>query len=281
MGVSAIIPTIGRPELERAVRSVNAQTVPVTPIVVLDRPTLKREISDRLAGLPHELIVTQGAVGGGAARNLGVAHARSDVVAFLDDDDEWLPEKTEKQLALLESAPASVVTCRATLVGSSERVVPEVLFSGEETLSSYLLERSTIRLRRHFMQSSTLLMGRETAVAVPWESELRRHQDWALLIDLDCRGHRIVSNPMSLVRVYQGSAASISRSKDWEASESWLRTYATDASERAQADFLCSVVARTAFRARRPTTALRFIAQAIPMRPHAAALVVALSGMRG
>jgi hypothetical protein len=43
--------------------------------------------------------------GGGAARNLGVSRSQSDFVAFLDSDDEWMPEKTAKQVAVLDRDP--------------------------------------------------------------------------------------------------------------------------------------------------------------------------------
>lgn len=279
MKVSAVIPTIGRPEVVRAVRSVLSQTVSVEPVVVLDRPEREPELRELLEDLPHKLVITGGSTGGAAARNLGVAHSDGDMIAFIDDDDEWLPEKTAQQLELAQNHPAAVITSRALLVGRSERIVPETAFESDRPISNYLLERATLTLRRNFVQSSTLLMSQAIVKSFPWRESLPRHQDWGLLIDLDRSGVSIVTHPDPLVRVYQGSIASISQSTNWRASEAWLVDYGADANERARADFLCSIVLRSALAAGEWRPALSILRRALFMRPHPAALVVGFSGL--
>lgn len=46
---------------------------------------------------------TGGAKGGAYCRNLGLSHARNDIVAFLDDDDQWQPDKLYTQLQLMKN----------------------------------------------------------------------------------------------------------------------------------------------------------------------------------
>jgi len=58
---------------------------------------------DRLVYLRHETNRHTS-----AARNTGIAHARGGLLAFLDDDDEWLPTKLEKQVSLIQSLPINV-----------------------------------------------------------------------------------------------------------------------------------------------------------------------------
>ena len=102
--VSVVIPTFNRPEmLIRAVTSVLSQTEPDLEVVVVDdastydtRATVESIGDDRITY--YRNATNQG---GAAARNTGVVRARAPYVGFLDDDDVWLPEKLQHQLALL------------------------------------------------------------------------------------------------------------------------------------------------------------------------------------
>jgi glycosyltransferase involved in cell wall biosynthesis len=103
--VSVVVPTYCRPQLvKRAVKSALVQTLKeIEVIVVIDgsQPetyiTLAEINDSRLRVV--ELPTNQGSC---AARNAGIYAASAEWVAFLDDDDEWLPEKLEFQLAKAE-----------------------------------------------------------------------------------------------------------------------------------------------------------------------------------
>lgn len=114
--VSAVIITYNRPLeiLRRAVLSVLHQTYsPMELIVVNDCPD-NRELSEGIRQMLSELdpgivyLVHEKNMGACAARNTGLAAAKGTLVGFLDDDDEWLPEKTEKQAALMGEGVALV-----------------------------------------------------------------------------------------------------------------------------------------------------------------------------
>lgn len=276
---TAIIPTVGRRSLRRAVRSAVRQTVDVAPLVVLDRPGALAEVRDLLHGLPHELITTSGGVGGGAARNLGIQAARTDHVAFLDDDDEWTADKAERQLEAVDAD--RVVSALSLLVGASSRVVPQVPYqtAAGTSVVDYVLDRSTLRLSRHFLQTSSLMCPRDAALQVPWDETLPRHQDWDWIARLEAAGMRIRTVPEVLVRVNQGSAGSVSRSADWRASEHWLRHVARGTASRARADFRMSVIVRGALAAGDWTQAVRQAGVALRENPHPAAVVVGVGGI--
>lgn len=106
--VSVIIPTNrdGR-YLRETVASVRAQTAPVGEIVLVDDGAP----APGLAAIAAELgvsYVRQDASGLSVARNTGVAAARGEWVAFLDDDDVWHPERIRSQLDALDATPDAV-----------------------------------------------------------------------------------------------------------------------------------------------------------------------------
>lgn len=104
---SVIIPTWNRRDLiARAIDSVFAQTRPVEEIIVVDDGSTDgtcEYLADRYG--ERIFYVRQDNAGVSAARNRGMALARGRYLALLDSDDEWLPEKTARQVAFLEAHP--------------------------------------------------------------------------------------------------------------------------------------------------------------------------------
>src|SRR5260370_12535343 len=112
--VSTVIPTRGRPELLlRAVRSVLAQTLrEIEAVIVIDGddPATERALEELVREDGRvRVIALATSVGGSDARNRGVDAASGEWVAFLDDDDEWLPGKLQAQLEAVTSSTAPVV----------------------------------------------------------------------------------------------------------------------------------------------------------------------------
>lgn len=106
--VSVIIPSYNRKNvLERAIRSVLAQTFTDYELIVVDDGS-----DDDTSNL--ELLKTQKKVhflrlslkhGVSKARNFGVSNSKGQWIAFLDSDDEWLPQKLEKQVNWIKCNP--------------------------------------------------------------------------------------------------------------------------------------------------------------------------------
>ena len=109
--VSAVITTYNRSGLlPRAVNSVLAQTYDDYEIIIVDdcstdntQRVITKLTDSRIRHFRHE--VNKGV---SAARNTGIANARGEYIAFLDDDDEWLPTRLAKQSALMDAAPPKV-----------------------------------------------------------------------------------------------------------------------------------------------------------------------------
>jgi glycosyltransferase involved in cell wall biosynthesis len=130
--VSVIIPTCNRAQfLRSAIESVRKQTFQDFEIIVVDdasndeTPEVVRSFADgRVRYLRRE-----SKRGQGATRNDGIREARGEYIALLDDDDEWLPTKLQKQVALLGALPNEVgliYTGFFRIDASSKRVLSEV-----------------------------------------------------------------------------------------------------------------------------------------------------------
>ncbi|HEY3258214.1 MAG TPA: glycosyltransferase family 2 protein, partial [Gemmatimonadaceae bacterium] len=186
--VSVVIPTHMRPDLvARAVRSALAQSVTNIEVIVTvdgrDKPTcaaLQSVADKRLV-----IHVPERRLGNADARNAGVALARAEWVAFLDDDDEWLPQKLEAQLRMAESGTHAhpMVTCRLIARDEDgERIWPRRLPRDGEPLSEYFFCRTSPFTGEGMVINSGILTSRELAVRVPFRSGLERHvdPDWML-----------------------------------------------------------------------------------------------------
>jgi glycosyltransferase involved in cell wall biosynthesis len=159
--VTAIIPTRDRPEmLRRAVLSVLGQRYEgeVECLVIFDRQEPARPDvvvpSDRALNIGRN-VRTPGLAG---TRNSGAMIATGEFLAFLDDDDEWHPDKLRRQMEALRREPgASMATCGIVLASGGKthtRVPRETSVTLDDLTTS----------RRAEVHSSTLLMRRDRFV---------------------------------------------------------------------------------------------------------------------
>ncbi|MEP9410713.1 MAG: glycosyltransferase family 2 protein [Candidatus Brocadia sp.] len=109
--VSVVIPTYNRPEfLSSAIASVLNQTFQDFEIIVVDDGSKDNtpEVVNRLNNKKIKYIRNEINKGEAGARNTGIMNSNSEYIAFLDDDDEWLPEKLALQVDLLKNSPTKV-----------------------------------------------------------------------------------------------------------------------------------------------------------------------------
>ncbi len=102
--VSVVIPTHNRAKMIVAcIESILAQTYPVDEIIVIDDGSTDDTIEQLNIFKDNMIILKTGKHSGAqAARNIGIKSANSEWIAFLDSDDEWLPNKMEKQITTLK-----------------------------------------------------------------------------------------------------------------------------------------------------------------------------------
>ena len=120
--ISVIIPTQNRPTwLAQAVESVCAQTFQDIEIILSlnNADSETHAEADRLSADPRVRSVRTNVSSASAARNRGLEVAGSDWIAFLDDDDLWMPNKLEVQLAAAKQTGADLVTCNFVHFGEA------------------------------------------------------------------------------------------------------------------------------------------------------------------
>lgn len=183
--VTVVIPTRNRPELvTRAVASALAQSYPhLEVIVVVDGPD--PDTVDRLNAIADSrlrVLALETNVGAGNARNLGVRHATGSWIAFLDDDDQWMPAKIAMQMAArpgdlrypIMSCRCKVVTARGVFVW------PRRLARAGDPIADYLFVRHGPFKGETFAPTSTLLAPRPLLLRHPIPVSL--FDDWQWLI---------------------------------------------------------------------------------------------------
>jgi glycosyltransferase involved in cell wall biosynthesis len=231
--VSVVIPTRDRPALVlRAVRSALAQTLaPIEVIVVIDGPD--RATEEALATIADPRVSTvrnASPLGGSEARNAGIRHGRGEFVALLDDDDEWAPDKLQRQVELARKSKKRfpIVTCRLIARRpTGDEIWPARAMRPEESMSEYLLCReASIRQGEGFIQTSTLLAPRALMQEVPFTANLPRHQDWDWLIRAAVHpGVEFlwVWKPLVIYH-FDGYRKSVSSAKSLDPSLQWINT---------------------------------------------------------
>lgn len=106
--VSVVIPTRDRPELvARAVATALAQEGVALEVIVVDDGSVPPASPPQLGDPRVRVLRHARSLGVAAARNAGIGAARSEWVAFLDDDDLWAPAKLAAQLAAMREAGSS------------------------------------------------------------------------------------------------------------------------------------------------------------------------------
>jgi glycosyltransferase involved in cell wall biosynthesis len=269
--VSAVIPTRNRPELVcRAVRCALRQTYSnLEAVVVVDGPDPATvEALEALNEPRLRIVALSENVGGSEARNRGVRKAKGEWIAFLDDDDEWLPEKTEKQLAVAQdmSEPLSFVACQfVDRDPYGQRVLPTINRNPNAPFSEFLLCRTGLFGGAGYVQTSTWFVSRTLAEECPFTPGLKRNQDldWMLrAMSIPGAHFMLVGEPLSIFNSAQ-EAGRVSKAADWEFHYKWAIANRQYFTARALAYFLSTTCIEDAVRQGRRLSAAPKLLRAV------------------
>ncbi len=139
LNISAVIPSYNNAEfVAAAVASIRRQTVPVTEIIVVDDGSTDatQEVVERMT--PPVVYLKQTNQGPSAARNAGIRAARYDWIAFLDADDQWTPNKIEKQIAVIRKNPElALVAGDMAEIDNDNRTITESVLAKHHLLEKF------------------------------------------------------------------------------------------------------------------------------------------------
>ena len=206
--VSVVVPTYDRPEVVRAVDSVLEQSYEPIELLVVDdcSPTPAADLLgsrtgiDRVSCLRHETNRR-----GNAARNTGIEAATGSYLAFLDDDDEWAPEKVERQVRALRASGAGFAYSGVRNVDGEGRT----LAIRSRRIEGQVTERL---LYGNFIGTFSCVMVRAAAierVGLP-DERLPCWQDWEFYLRLS-RVYEASAVPEPLVIRHNEPTGQISR----------------------------------------------------------------------
>lgn len=203
--VSVIIPTHNRMTLLcRAIDSVLAQTWSDLELIVVDDGSDDgtADMVERIADPRVRLVRHDRAKGPPRARNAGIAAARGEWVAFLDNDDEWLPEKLERQLDRIEQRHDSGIAAAYCSLyvqdGAGERrAIRRTQLPEGDVLDAFL--------RNDVPATPSLYIVKRTALveAGGFDHAARPAEDLDLWLRLSSAGHRFTAVPEPLAVYHQ------------------------------------------------------------------------------
>ncbi|WP_404355926.1 glycosyltransferase family 2 protein [Methylotuvimicrobium sp. KM1] len=139
MNISVVIPAYNSAEfIADAVHSILKQTRPITEIIIVDDGSTDntQQIVEALPG--PITYIKQPNQGPSAARNTGIKAANSEWIAFLDADDQWTPDKIDKQLKLLRQIPELVLIAGDMAeIDKSDQLITESVLDKHQLLNKF------------------------------------------------------------------------------------------------------------------------------------------------
>jgi len=159
--VATIVATRDRPELLReTLAAIKAQDYEgiITTIVIFDQTEPDQTVSVQGGNRPVIVVPNSRVQGLQGARNTGMLATESDLIAFCDDDDVWVPSKIRRQVELLDSNPD------VHFVGSGVKVVYEGKSVERIREDPRITFRDLLRSRVFEAHPSTFLMRRAELV---------------------------------------------------------------------------------------------------------------------
>ena len=211
--VSIIIPTYNRASLlSRAINSVLSQTFSDFEIIVVDDYSKDntKAIIEGLNDPRVRYIYHERNRGAAAARNTGIRLSKGEYIAFLDSDDEWLPEKLDKQISKFRASHHKVGVVYSGLS----------IISGEKVINEYIPSKRGNIYRDQLFEDhvigggSTIMVRKECLTEIGgFDENLPARQDYDLSLRLS-KFYEFEFIAESLVKVHWDSSNRVTNSQN-------------------------------------------------------------------
>lgn len=191
--ISIVIPSYNRPQLlDRLLQSIKNQSFENYEVIVVDDHSSKwSEIHQVINGFKESIpgikvFRNEANRGLSHSRNVGALNSRAEWVAFVDDDDEWMPRKLEKQRELIR--------------GASEKIALIYTWSRVERNGEFLRVQESINegdvllplLKENFIPASSVVVRKSALIeAGLFDEKFMSCEDWDMWVRLTALGYQV------------------------------------------------------------------------------------------
>ena len=251
MLISIIIPYYkNSKEIKRALQGVFAQSYRAFEVIIVNdaspdwqeaEPIINSFKEVRLKTISHESNKK-----GAAARNTGIKAAKGNYIAFLDADDEWLPNHLSNLMQVFNSETLDVIytSCTVLSVNDFSYTVPKSPLDKSKNIGDYLFADEGMMVTPGLMVKSNL------AKEILFNEDLVRHQDYDFLLRLEHANAKFAWSKESTVIVHWENNIVDKKGGTWNYSLNWYQQYKKYLSSRARTHFILKFVVIVNFKKR-------------------------------
>ena len=194
--VSVIMPAYNSAHtIAASIESVMNQTYRDFELLVVDDGSTDK--TGQIAGSYLLKYIKQQNLGAATARNNGIHQATGDLIAFLDSDDTWMPDKLQKTVEIFQNTPAAMVFTNIDFINKDDAVISTTDF---ESLPTETIRR--MLLSHCFIILSSVVISRDVFDNVGmFDVTLSYAEDWDLFYRI-ARGFPVVNSTETLTRYY-------------------------------------------------------------------------------
>lgn len=212
--ISVVITTYKRDEkyFERALLSVLNQTYTNTEVIVVDDNGRSTEYQSIVANTIEKYskektihyLINESNLGVQKSRNRGLDAASGEYIAYLDDDDEWLPNKLEKQMYIFNFYPnmkIGLVYCWYIVLEEKDNQITKTIIEAPEYHTNKAYKKL---LQKNYIASTSLpLIKKEVLIKVgKFDEELLASQDYDVWVRI-AKEYEIKVSPYPLANYYK------------------------------------------------------------------------------